>query len=209
MLNSFLHGEKSRVLLTETCTHCKSLISPQHRWGQLVLSAINSKCQQKFWFIFHSWNIQPHLFVSGLDRCRAGIPVALQTKQPVLPAERSIVNEPVSSLILADDAHGSQQYTNHCHLILTLLSLPSWRSTLFIDFYIQNVFCMKTHCVTHQQPLCEIMYVVSRSLYTQLHLTHITLNIFCLPVFLCCLLKTRLSRRLWLYSLCGCVRVRE
>lgn len=27
------------MLLTETCVHCKSLISPQHRWGQLSFSA--------------------------------------------------------------------------------------------------------------------------------------------------------------------------
>lgn len=47
----------------------KNLLSLLHRWGQLILGAISSKCQQKFGFIFHSWKIQSHLFVSRLDIC--------------------------------------------------------------------------------------------------------------------------------------------
>lgn len=70
--------------------------------------------------------------------------------------------------------------TNHwqfiSNIILTLLCPPAWWS-FFTDFYIQNVFCMKTRCVTHQQPLCEIMYVVSRSLYTLDSLSHWTHHI--------------------------------
>lgn len=78
---------KSCVLLTEPSVHCKCLISPQHRWGQLIFSTINSECQQKFQFIFHSWNIQFHLFVSRLDICWGAIPVARRTTQ--LPSCRA------------------------------------------------------------------------------------------------------------------------
>lgn len=77
---------------------------------------------------------------------------------------------------------------------------------------------LHTECILYEDTLC---YSSTTALWnnvccfsqpihtTPSHTEHITLNIFCLSVFLCCLLKTPLSRRLWLYSLCGCVRVRE
>lgn len=42
-----LHGQRAALLLTETCVHCKWLISVQHRWGQLIFSAISLGCQRK------------------------------------------------------------------------------------------------------------------------------------------------------------------
>lgn len=69
---------KSRVLLVPDLRCTVNLISRRRRCGQLISAAINSKRQQKAWFIFHSWKIQSHLFVSGLDICRAGIPVTLR-----------------------------------------------------------------------------------------------------------------------------------
>lgn len=69
---------KSHVLLVPDLRCTVNLISGRRRCGQLIFAAINSKRQQKAWFIFHSWKIQSHLFVSGLDICRAGIPVTLR-----------------------------------------------------------------------------------------------------------------------------------
>lgn len=85
MLYSFCMGTELRS--AETSAHRKRLISPQHRQGQLIFSAINSQCQQIFSFTVHTWNIRAHLFVWGLDIGWSTSPVAQTTRISLTPQQ--------------------------------------------------------------------------------------------------------------------------
>lgn len=124
---------------TKAWVHCKCLICVRHRWGLFAFTAINSGCQQKFSFIFRSWNLESHLFVSCWDIVGAGVPVTLQTTATLFPSGTTL------SLRLIHDFHWAHlgltvgKYKNLCHSSNTNLFMwhkvfHTWQTSNLINF---------------------------------------------------------------------------